>query len=130
MNLGPCLTGCAQGAKGSTDVTYWPVAVRAGVEVRTHCRVREITLGADGLADGVVYYDAEGHEARQRAEIVILACNGVGTPRLLLNSTSSAFPDGLANRSGLVGKNLMSHPYAHVTGWFPERLEGFKGPIA
>ena len=129
VNLGPCLTGCAQGAKGSTDVTYWPVAMRAGVEVRTHCRVREITLGANGLADGVIYYDAEGREVRQRAEIVIVACNGVGTPRLLLNSTSSAFPDGLANRSGLVGKNLMFHPYAHVTGWFPERLEGFKGPI-
>lgn len=43
INLGPCVTGCAQGAKGSTDVTYWPLAERAGVELRTHCRVREIT---------------------------------------------------------------------------------------
>ncbi len=128
VNLGPCVTGCAQGAKGSTDVTYWPVAVREGVELRTHCRVREITVGADGLADGVVYVDAEGNEQRQRAEMVIVACNGVGTPRLLLNSASSQFPDGLANRSGLVGKNLMFHPYALVTGWFPERLEGYKGP--
>ena len=48
----------------------------------------------------------------QPAEVVIVACNGVGTPRLLLNSTSARFPDGLANRSGLVGKNLMFHPYA------------------
>lgn len=128
INLGPCVTGCAQGAKGSTDVTYWPAAVRAGVEVRTHCRVREITVGGDGLADGVVYFDAEGNEQRQRAEMVIVACNGVGTPRLLLNSASARFPDGLANRSGRVGRNLMFHPYALVTGWFPERLEGYKGP--
>ena len=129
INLGPCLTGCAQGAKGSTDVTYWPVAVREGVEVRTHCRVREITVGADGMADGAIYYDADGNERRQRAEIVIVACNGVGTPRLLLNSKSSQFPNGLANRNGLVGRNLMFHPYALVTGWFPERLEGYKGPM-
>jgi len=129
INLGPCVTGCAQGAKGSTDVTYWPLAERAGVELRTHCRVREITVGPDGMADGVIYYDADGNECRQRAEIVIVACNGVGTPRLLLNSASKSFPDGLANRSGLVGKNLMFHPYALVTGWFPERLEGYKGPM-
>ena len=128
INLGPCLTGCAQGAKASTDVTYWPAAVRRGVELRTHCRVREITLDESGMADGVIYYDASGEEKRQKAEIVIVACNGVGTPRLLLNSASKRFPDGLANRSGLVGRNLMFHPYGMVTGLFDEPLEGYKGP--
>ena len=128
INLGPCLTGCAQGAKGSTDLTYWPAAIRNGVELRPHCRVREITVGADGMADGVIYFDAEGVERRQRAEIVVVACNGVGTPRLLLNSCSSRFPDGLANDSGLVGKNLMFHPYSMVTGLFDRPLEGYKGP--
>lgn len=128
INLGPCIMGCAQGAKGSTDVTYWPVAVREGVELRTRCRVREITVDANGLADGVIYHDADGNERRQKAEIVVVACNGVGTPRLLLNSSSNRFPDGLANRSGLVGRNLMFHPYAMVTGVFEERLEGYKGP--
>ena len=128
INLGPCIMGCAQGAKASTDVTYWPAAVRRGVELRTRCRVREIEVGANGMADGVVYYDADGAERRQRAEVVVLACNGVGTPRLLLNSRSRAFPNGLANRSGLVGRNLMFHPYAMVTGIFPDPLEGFKGP--
>jgi choline dehydrogenase-like flavoprotein len=128
INLGPCITGCAQGAKASTDLTYWPAAIRRGVRLRTRCRVREITVGADGLADGVVYYDADGAEHRQRAEVVVLACNGIGTPRLLLNSRSSLFPDGLANRSGLVGRNLMFHPYAMVTGVFEERLDGHKGP--
>lgn len=128
INLGPCITGCAQGAKASTDVTYWPAAERRGIRLRTGCRVREITVGSDGMADGVIYYDADGVERRQRAEIVVLACNGVGTPRLLLNSRSPRFPDGLANRSGLVGRNLMHHPYAMVLGLFDERLDGYKGP--
>jgi choline dehydrogenase-like flavoprotein len=128
INLGPCIMGCAQGAKASTDVTYWPVAVRRGVELKTRCRVREITVADDGMADGVIYYDADGVERKQKAEVVVLACNGIGTPRLLLNSRSRLFPDGLANRSGLVGKNLMFHPYALVTGVFDEPLEGYKGP--
>ena len=128
INLGPCITGCAQGAKASTDVTYWPAAVRRGVRLATRCRVREITLGPDGRAEGVLYYDAQGVLHEQRAEIVVLACNGIGTPRLLLNSRSAAFPDGLANRSGLVGRNLMFHPYAMIVGGFPERLDGYKGP--
>jgi choline dehydrogenase-like flavoprotein len=128
INLGPCLTGCAQGAKGSTDVTYWPSAVRRGVTLRPHCRVREITVGEDGLATGAIYYDEDGVEREQRAELVVVACNGVGTPRLLLNSRSARFPDGLANSSGLVGRGLMFHPYAMVTGLFDEPLEGYKGP--
>jgi choline dehydrogenase-like flavoprotein len=128
INAGTCLLGCAQGAKASTDITYWPVALRQGVRLKTHCRVREITVGADGMADGVIYCDADGVEQKQRAHVVVLACNGIGTPRLLLNSKSKQFPDGLANRSGLVGKNLMFHPYAMVTGIFDHPLEGYKGP--
>jgi choline dehydrogenase-like flavoprotein len=128
LNLGPCGSGCATGAKASADVTYWPVALRRGVEVRTNCRVREITVDERGMASGVIYYDADGKECRQRAEVVILACNGVGTPRLLLNSTSTQFPDGLANRSGLVGKNLMFHPWGHVHGVFDEPLRSHYGP--
>jgi choline dehydrogenase-like flavoprotein len=128
INLGPCITGCAQGAKASTDLTYWPAAERRGVTLRTRCRVREISVREDGMADGVVYYDADGVERRQKAEIVVLACNGVGTPRLLLNSRSKLFPDGLANRSGLVGRNLMFHPYAMVLGIFEEPLKGHEGP--
>ena len=50
INLGACGSGCAQGAKASTDITYWPHAVRAGVEVRTRCRVREITVDDRGMA--------------------------------------------------------------------------------
>ena len=128
INLGACLSGCAQGAKASTDITYWPHAIRSGVEVRTQCRVREVTVNDQGMASGVIYYDADGVEQMQEAEVVVLACNGVGTPRILLNSRSNQFPDGLANSSGLVGKNLMFHPYAWIQGIFDEPLDGYMGP--
>jgi choline dehydrogenase-like flavoprotein len=128
INLGPCNTGCAQGAKSSVDITYWPYALRNGVELKTRCRVREITVNETGRATGVIYYDENGTECQQNARIVILACNGVGTPRLLLNSRSQCFPDGLANRSGLVGKNLMLHPCGYIEGLFEEDLESHLGP--
>lgn len=129
LNLGPCSTGCAQGAKGSVDITYWPEALRAGVELRTQCRVREITLDERGMAKGVVYFDADGVEREQRAHIVIVACNGIGTPRLLLNSVSARFPDGIANSSGLVGRNLMLHCMTLTQAVFDRPLKGWQGPI-
>ncbi len=128
-NCGPCDLGCPTGARSSADVTYWPVALQLGVDLRTHCRVREITVDPDGRARGAIYYDADGQLHEQRATLVIMACNGVGTPRLLLNSRSRAFPDGLANRSGLIGKNLMFHTFAVAAGVFPALLESHKGPI-
>lgn len=129
LNLGPCSTGCAQGAKASTDITYWPEAIRRGVELRTRCRVREITLDERGFARGVVYLDADGNEREQRAHLVILACSGIGTPRLLLISTSSRFPNGLANSSGLVGRNLMLHCMTLTSGIFDRPLKGWQGPV-
>ncbi len=128
INLAHCMYGCAQGAKASTDITYWPAAIRAGVELRTNCRVREITTRADGMAAGAVYYDANGVEQFQPAEMVIVAANGVGTPRLLLNSASGRFPNGLANSSGQLGRNLMFHPYAHIYGYVDTPLDGNHGP--
>ena len=125
---GPCDIGCPTGARASADVTFWPRALRNGAELRTGCRVREITVGADGRARGVLYYDRDGALQEQRAPLVVVAANGVGTPRLLLNSRSPRYPDGLANRSGLVGKNLMFHPFAAVGGIFPQALDGWAGP--
>jgi len=129
INLGHCTPGCAQGAKASTDITYWPHAIRAGVELRPRCRVREITVNEHGMASGVIYYDPDGVERFQPAEMVILACNGIGTPRLLLHSVSSRFPNGLANSSGLVGKNLMLHPWPQVFGYVDERVDGDRAPM-
>jgi choline dehydrogenase-like flavoprotein len=129
INLGHCTPACTQGAKASTDITYWPHAIRAGVELRTRCRVREITVDEMGRARGALYYDADGRLVEQRAPLVVMACNGVGTPRILLSSRSRQFPDGLANRSGLVGKNLMFHPFATALGVHPDGLDSYAGPV-
>jgi choline dehydrogenase-like flavoprotein len=128
VNLGPCNTGCAQGAKASVDVTYWPQAKRNGAMLVPHARVCMITLDATGKADGAIYFDADGTERKIQARMVVLACNGIGTPRLMLNSRSAAFPDGLANDSGLVGKNLMLHPLGFVECVFNEDLRSSLGP--
>jgi choline dehydrogenase-like flavoprotein len=128
INLGQCGSGCAQGAKASTDVTYWPQAIRSRIELRTRCRVSRIETGDRDMATGVHYVDEDGQERFQPCEIVIMACNGVGTPRILLNSASGRFPNGLANSSGLVGKNLMLHPYAQIRGHFDDPLDGHRGP--
>ena len=81
------------------------------------------------MASGAIYYDADGVERFQPAEVVILACNGIGTPRLLLNSASSRFPNGLANSSGLVGRNLMLHPWPQVRGYVDEEVDGDRAPM-
>jgi choline dehydrogenase-like flavoprotein len=128
INLGPCNTGCAQGAKSSTDVTYWPEALRNGVKLNTLCSVSRIATDKSGFATGAYYFDAEGNEKFQKARLIIVACNGVGTPRLLLNSRTEDFPDGLANSSGQVGRNLMLHPLGYVEGVFKENLDSHLGP--
>ena len=131
VNAGTCDLGCAAGAKGGTNFTYWPMLEGAGVELRTKARVREILVDeATGLATGVLYHGPDGQVHEQRAEMVIVACNGVGTPRLLLNSASKLFPDGLANRSGKVGRNLMFHPLTGVAGVFDDQMKGHEGPMA
>jgi choline dehydrogenase-like flavoprotein len=81
------------------------------------------------MAAGAVYYDADGVERFQPAEVVIVACNGIGTPRLLLNSASGRFPNGLANSSGMVGKNLMLHPWPQVSGYIDDKVDGGRGPM-
>ena len=126
---GKCLFGCAIGAKASTDVTYWPKALKKGAVIRTHARVREISLDPRGRARGAIYYDRKGGLHEALARVVVVCCNGVGTPRLLLNSTSRLFPDGLANSSGQVGKNFMIHPFRMLEGVFEHRVDGWRGPF-
>lgn len=128
VNLGPCNTGCTQGAKSSVDVTYLPAARLQGVEFLTECRVLEIILNSQGLAESVLYADASGSHHLLKARVVIVACSGVGTPRLLLNSKSSAFPEGLINETGLVGRNLMLHPLAYIEGVFDRDMHSSIGP--
>ena len=128
INLGQCLSGCAQGAKASTDLTFWQAALRERVEIRTRARVSRVEVDDSGMATGAWYFNGDGVERFQPAEIVIMACNGVGTPRILLNSKSERHPQGLANSSGLVGRNLMLHPYGMVRGRVKTALDGHRGP--
>lgn len=128
VRYGTCLTGCPNGSKASMDLTHWPDALKHGARLVTGARVREITTNDEGLATGASYVDRDGTEQHQEANVVILCANGVGTPRLLLLSKSSQFPDGLANSSGLVGKRLMMHPYAAVVGIYADHLDSWLGP--
>ena len=100
MQRGVCGWGCPDGAKASTDVTHWPPAVSRGATLITGARACEIPLAANGCAAGVVYIDRAGKQRLQRADVVLLGANAIGTARLLLLSASARFPDGLANRSG------------------------------
>ena len=127
-NCGPCELGCTRRSKASSDVTYWPKALEKGARVVTRAAVREITLDERGRANGAVWIDDDGAERLQKANVVVLAANGVGTPRLMLLSTSARFPNGLANSSGLVGRNLMLHPIALATGVFDDNVGSFLGP--
>jgi choline dehydrogenase-like flavoprotein len=125
---GTCDWGCPEGAKASFDRTHWPIALAGGADLITGARVRELPVDKRGLVTGAVYVDRNGREHFQPAGVVMLAANGIGTPRLLLLSTSTQFPDGLANSSGLVGRRLMMHPYAQVVGVFEEDLASWVGP--
>jgi choline dehydrogenase-like flavoprotein len=126
--LGTCENGCQNGSKAQADITHWPYALRNGATLITGARVREITLDSGGRADGATFLDTDGREHHIRAEVVIMAANGIGTPRILQLSTSARFPDGLANSSGLLGRNLMLHPTAMGVAVYDEPLTTFRGP--
>ncbi len=133
IQRGFCLLGCKVGAKSSMLVSHIPDAIAQGAEIRTGCMAFEIPLDPTGQVSGVRYYRTDGDqriEAEQRARVVIVAGYAIETPRLLLNSTSSAFPDGLANSSGLVGRNLMAQAGPVVWGRFPDLIRQYKSPPA
>ena len=117
-----------KGSRSTVDITYWPLAINNGVKLQANCRVIKITTDKSGKANGVIYKNKNNIEKIQKASLIIIACNGIGTPRLLLNSANKFFPNGLANSSGLVGKNLMLHPLGFIEGKFDNFLGSFIGP--
>ena len=129
INCGYCMFfGCEVGAKSSTLASMIPLAEASGrCEIRPESAVFRIGTDARGRVDEVLYYDRDGREQRQRAKAVVLAANGAETPRLLLLSASERFPDGLANSSGYVGRNLMFNAHAVGHGVFAEQLNDYKG---
>jgi choline dehydrogenase-like flavoprotein len=128
VRWGVCERGCPAGAKASFDVGYWPHATSAGARLITSARVTKITMDRrQGLASGAIWLDQAGAEHRITANAVVLAANGIGTPRLLLMS-DDVYPGGMANSSGLVGKNLMLHPNVDVTGLYDQDVQSWNGP--
>jgi choline dehydrogenase-like flavoprotein len=124
---GFCRFGCSTNAKQSQLVTFIPRALRAGAEIRDLAMVGRIEVGTDGRVSGV-HYHREGLWRFQRARNVVVAGYAVETPRLLLASATDRFPDGLANSSGLVGRNLMTQSNQAVFGTMAQQVRWNKGP--
>lgn len=129
-HCGPCELHCARRAKASADLRYWPQALKQGVDLRTGSRVNRIAVRHDNCIDHVVYTDRQGCNQIIRCSSVFLAANGIGSPRLLLMSATRGHANGLANGSGLVGRRLMLHPLARVTGRFDQPIHGYRGITA
>ena len=124
---GFCVTGCSTNAKQSALVTWIPRALAAGAEIRDLAMVGRIGVDASGRATGVHYY-RQGKWRFQKARNVVVAGYAIETPRLLLNSATDRFPQGLANSSGLVGKNLMAQSNQAVWGLLDREVRSYKGP--
>lgn len=119
--------GCEANAKSSTMVAMIPLALATGnCELRTGCTVSRVNTNERGRASEVIYWEEDGTEQAQRTRAVVLCANGAETPRLLLHSESSQFPDGLANSSGVVGRNLMFNGYTTVAGIFEQPVNAWK----
>ena len=109
---GPCERGCSTSSYYSTQSVALPAAKRTG----------KLTLKADSLVESILY-DPKNHRAsavrvidtvtgdttEYHARVIFLCASAMGTARVLLNSKSERFPDGLANSSGMVGRNLIEH---------------------
>ena len=119
-NRGFCQAGCSVGAKAGTDVTYLPLAVSHGAEVRSECFVERIETADYGRVSGVVFRDRDGTERRQKCRHLFLCGGAVESPRLLLMSE-------LANANGRVGRDFMAHTGLQIWGTFEPRVDPFKG---
>ena len=118
-NRGFCQAGCTTGAKASMDVTYIPLAIYHGAEVRSKSFVTEFDLNNSDKISAVVY-SFNGKMQRQKCKYIFLCAGAIETPRLLLINN-------IANSSGEVGKNFMAHTGMQVWGQFEEDVRPYKG---
>jgi len=122
---GQCNRGCMTASNFSSTNVLIPPAQKTGrLTLITDAMAREVTVGKDGLANGVSYIDKKtGTDKHISARIVVLAASACETARLLLNSKSSRFPNGLANSSGTVGKYLTDTTGTDVSGFIPKMVD-------
>ena len=124
INWQPCNFAAAR----SVDISYWPLAIQQGVDLRPGCEVIDILLNSENRASAIIYKDNFGAEHKLEANLIILTCSAAGTPRLLLNCRSKNFPEGLLNNHDVVGRYLMLHPLGYAEAEFSENLKSSKGP--
>ncbi len=128
QQTGFCFQGCKWGAKWSSAYTDIPRGEATGkLEVREHSHVAKINHNKQGKVNGIVYFDSKGKRHLQKARVVCVAGNSFESPRLLLNSASNMFPEGLANSSGMVGKNYMRHMTGSVYAIFEKPVKMWRG---
>jgi len=121
---GQCNRGCATNSNfSSTNVLIPPARATNKLTLMTGCMVREVTTNAAGQATGVNYIDkATGEDHHVDARVVVLAASACESARILLNSKSSRFPQGLANSSGVIGKYLTDTTGTDVAGYIPRMV--------
>ncbi len=125
----PSNMGDFSGSRGSVENTYLPKAISRGLHVKEKCQIiRLIPDESKKSISKVIYEDHCGEVHNCRAKVIVIAAGGIGTPRLLLGSKSSNFPNGICNSSSQVGRNLMLHPLGYVEGQFSENLYSNIGP--
>jgi choline dehydrogenase-like flavoprotein len=125
---GFCLQGCKVDAKASPLITHIPDALAHGAEVRADSMVTRV--GVDdrtGRATGV-HYVRRGRERFQRARMVAVAGYSIETPRLLLNSATERWPNGLCNNHDLVGRYVMVQGAPQTAGRFDREIRMYKAP--
>jgi choline dehydrogenase-like flavoprotein len=121
--------GCPINARGGAAISFLHEALLDGAELRTRCTVHRVDVTRNGRrARGVSYIDANGRQRTERGDVVILAPSAIETARLLLLSAGPAHPQGLGNRSGQVGRNLMFHYFTLGIGLFREAVHAWRGP--
>jgi choline dehydrogenase-like flavoprotein len=119
--------GCQVDAKSSSLASIIPIIEKSShCELRPNSYVREISVDKSGKVTGAVYFDSNKQEVFQKAKAVVVCGNGLGSPRLLLLSKSSVFPNGLANSNGIVGKYFMPGCNASAHGIFEHELNEYK----
>jgi choline dehydrogenase-like flavoprotein len=128
QQIGFCFQGCKSGAKWSTLYTEIPKGEATGkLEVRPASQALQIQHDDSGKVTGVLYADKDGKQQVQKARVVAVAGNSIESPRLLLNSATPKYPDGLANSSGQVGKNYMRHMTGSVYAIFDKPVHMYRG---
>ncbi len=129
--IGFCMSGCRSGAKWSTLYSEIPKAEATGnMELRANSMALRVEHDPSGKVTGVVYVDQDGNQQLQKARIVVVACNAIESSRILLNSASNVYPDGLSNSSGMVGKNWTRHMTGYAYGIFDKPVNYHRGTNA